>query len=143
MYVADIPLYAKKKLSRPEWFTDFSMFDRVKIVKLPKFWRRLSRNKFVAIAIGHKICYIMPERYDPYTPEGIAILAHELKHVAQYEKIGMGRFLVRYIIEFAKYGYRNISFEKEARRLHERVFTKLLEEKKQWVRNLSIYLSRN
>jgi hypothetical protein len=40
---------------------------------------------------------------------------HELKHVEQYERMGMLSFLARYFFEHLRKGYWNNSFEVEAR----------------------------
>jgi len=54
----------------------------------------------------------------------LLLLAHELTHVAQYRRLGVPRFLARYLREYARHrlagaghaeAYRNISFEREAR----------------------------
>jgi hypothetical protein len=42
-------------------------------------------------------------------------LCHELKHVEQYERLGTLLFLVKYGLEYLRKGYRNSSFEVEAR----------------------------
>lgn len=42
-------------------------------------------------------------------------LLHELKHIEQYQRQGMLRFLVNYLWESVKNGYRNNKFEREAR----------------------------
>ncbi|GEP95604.1 DUF4157 domain-containing protein [Chitinophaga cymbidii] len=40
---------------------------------------------------------------------------HEVCHVKQYRKYGFWRFLWLYVAQWTRVGYRNISFEKEAR----------------------------
>lgn len=40
---------------------------------------------------------------------------HELKHVEQYERLGVFRFLLRYFIEHLRKGYWNNALEAEAR----------------------------
>lgn len=42
-------------------------------------------------------------------------LLHELKHVEQYQRYGVLRFIVLYLYETVKRGYRNNRFEVEAR----------------------------
>ena len=62
--------------------------------------------------------------YDPFSPRGIALLAHELKHVQQYKKEGTIRFVLRYLWDWGRLGCkysREIPFENEAYDLEERV----------------------
>ena len=42
------------------------------------------------------------------------LIAHELIHVQQYEKLGIEKFMSRYLIELAMMGYRNAPLEVEA-----------------------------
>jgi hypothetical protein len=42
-------------------------------------------------------------------------LRHELAHIAQYERYGTTGFLLRYLYESMKHGYRQNRFEAEAR----------------------------
>lgn len=42
-------------------------------------------------------------------------LLHELKHVEQYQRYGVVRFILLYLYETIKNGYRNNKFEVEAR----------------------------
>ena len=42
-------------------------------------------------------------------------LCHEIIHVKQYEKLGILKFCILYLIECIKKGYRNNKFEIEAR----------------------------
>jgi GNAT superfamily N-acetyltransferase len=57
------------------------------------------------------------------TPEGLALLAHELTHVEQYRRHGIARFLCRYFSEYLRervrgnshaQAYAAIPFEREA-----------------------------
>jgi len=50
-----------------------------------------------------------------------SLLAHELKHVEQYERLGREEFLRRYIVECLSFGYHNSPLEREAR-LFQRLF---------------------
>lgn len=46
------------------------------------------------------------------------VLAHELAHVAQYERLGgIGPFLQQYLAEIAAHGYENAALEAEANRI--------------------------
>lgn len=42
-------------------------------------------------------------------------LLHELKHVEQYERYGVVRFLLLYMLQSIRYGYYNNKLEEEAR----------------------------
>lgn len=64
------------------------------------------------------------EQLERRSREAVALLAHELTHVAQYRRLGVPVFLARYLREYARQrlagvrhaeAYRNISFEREAR----------------------------
>ncbi len=44
-----------------------------------------------------------------------AWVCHELKHVQQFRQYGFAGFLLRYLVESARKGYRNNRFEREAR----------------------------
>lgn len=67
---------------------------------------------------------------DGSDPELLALLAHELEHVRQYRDLGTWRFRRRYLREYLAgrlrglghdAAYRNISFERAARVVEERV----------------------
>lgn len=85
--------------------------------KEKSFIARLAAGKLrvarVAVVIGRTIhlynCsseeFIKNERW----------LRHELVHIKQYQKHGIIRFFVLYLIESLKRGYRNNRFEVEAR----------------------------
>jgi hypothetical protein len=71
------------------------------------------RTKRIALVLGHTIHlhgttikeFISNKRW----------LLHELKHVEQYERLGMIPFLWRYLLESVRNGYYNNKFEVEAR----------------------------
>lgn len=44
-----------------------------------------------------------------------AWLLHELKHVEQYQRLGTLKFIIKYLLESVKHGYRHNKFEIEAR----------------------------
>lgn len=47
-------------------------------------------------------------------------VAHEMEHIRQFEQYGRLGFLVRYLRDWARYGYYNIPFEVAAREAAER-----------------------
>lgn len=74
--------------------------------------------------------YLVPGWKSDADAEALALLAHELVHVRQYRELGAWRFRWAYLREYlagrlAQLGheeaYRNISFERVARELEERV----------------------
>jgi hypothetical protein len=91
-----LPQEAIENLKRKEWFPDPSIVDRARVIILP-FCPRYIAKRRKAITLGHLIIFTKPRYYDPYSIPGLALLAHELKHVEQYEIGGMLRFLGRYL----------------------------------------------
>ncbi len=71
------------------------------------------RSSSVALVIGRTIHLhgISKEGFITNT----AWVKHELKHVAQYERMGTWRFLWVYLFYSIKFGYRNNPLEIEAR----------------------------
>ncbi|MCJ7668730.1 MAG: DUF4157 domain-containing protein [Anaerolineae bacterium] len=134
-----LPQEAIENLKRKEWFPDPSIVDRARVIILP-FCPRYIATRRTAITLGHLIIFTKPRYYDPYSIPGLALLAHELKHVEQYEIGGMLRFLGRYLSlqdpvgkEWLKVGYdlNRHPYEKEAY-----VFQNLVKErlKEEWAR---------
>jgi hypothetical protein len=68
--------------------------------------------------------------YDPFSPRGLALIAHELKHVLQYENKGTAKFVVRYLWDWGRLGRysKKIPFENEAYDLEEKVKEHLIRE---------------
>jgi len=78
--------------------------------------------------------YFAPGRYNPDSLEGIAMIAHELSHCAQYKSYGTWRFRALYVgcwlKEFWRHGsfdkaYSQNRFEVAARAMEERVLADL------------------
>jgi hypothetical protein len=76
-----------------------------------------------AVTFGETI-YFAPGHYAPATNEGVALLAQELAHVAQFRALGTWRFAARYLAAYftgrlSGHGrhaaYWNIPFERAAR----------------------------
>lgn len=81
--------------------------------------------------MGHLIIFTKPQYYDPCSIQGLALLAHELKHVEQYRREGLLRFLRRYLSHWLKVGY-NLDrhpYEREATEFEARVQAQLQEER--------------
>lgn len=70
----------------------------------PKVWKffPIPLSKDVdGITLENNI-YLRPGSYDPSTPEGLALLGHELVHVGQYAREGLTRS--KYLREMMKHG---------------------------------------
>ncbi len=87
----------------------------------------------VGYANRYKI-YFAPGAYRVDTIEGLALIAHEVAHCAQYRKHGAWRFRARYLAAYFKNrfsgmdhlkAYRSIPFEIEAREVEEQVYRAL------------------
>ena len=117
---AKIPACAVNLLARKEWFADLTVFERVKLSKTTSVARllsdpRVNRSDVSAITLRRTIYYRKLDRFDPHTPKGLALLAHEIKHVGQYERDGLARFNFNYIWAFLRRGYgRAIPYEAQA-----------------------------
>ena len=124
-----LPQEAIEKLKRKEWFTDPRVVERARAVILP-FCPRYIATRRTAITLGHLIIFTKPRYYDPGSITGLALLAHELKHVEQYEIEGIFRFLWRYLREWLKVGYDldRHPYEKEAYAFQNLVEKRLKEE---------------
>ena len=72
--------------------------------------RALPERRFgvAGITAGHGILLGVRHAYDP------RVLAHELAHVAQYERLGMRAFALRYLTELLSVGYFRAPLELEA-----------------------------
>ena len=71
-------------------------------------------RKFIAITFGKQIFIKrMPEEIEELSRE--RLLRHEKKHSEQYARYGFIGFLIRYLILWIKYGYKDHPLEIEAR----------------------------
>ena len=116
----EIPACAVRLLARPEWFADPGIVQRTKLAKARGLARRLSSPRFAgteiaAIALGHTIYFRQMEAYNPHAPRGLALLAHEIKHIEQVERYGLVSFYWRYWLDYRRQGYGEaLPFETEA-----------------------------
>ncbi len=125
---ARIPGCAVNLLARSEWFTDPNVVTRARLSEAGWVARLLSSKLFAgtgisAITLGHKINFRKLDRYDPHSPRGLALLAHELKHVEQFERYGRVGFYVKYLWDYLRYGYgkERLAIEEEAYRFQAQV----------------------
>lgn len=125
--MGSLPEQAKRALKKKEWFVDPGIVDRARFFVLPFCPRFLSQRRS-AITLGHII--ILTKNYKPGTVEGLALLAHELKHVEQYKRWGIFRFLWRYLKEWLRVGYDldRHPYEKKAYDFQKRVRKRLKED---------------
>jgi len=121
-----LPQDAIESLKWKEWFPDPSVVDRARAVILP-FCPRYIAMRRRAITLGHLIIFTKRRYYDPCSPQGLALLAHELKHVEQYRREGLCRFLWRYFSHWLKVGYdlERHPYEREATEFEARVRAQL------------------
>ena len=127
--MGNLPEQAKRALKRKEWFVDPYIIDRARLFVLPCCPRFFSERRS-AITLGHLVIFTKPGYYDPYSVRGLALLAHELKHVEQYRREGLVRFLWRYLSHWLKVGYdlKNHPYEREATEFEARVQAQLQKE---------------
>lgn len=59
-----------------------------------------------ALTFGDHVL-IRPERYSPGTPRGLALIAHEAMHVAQYRRYGRVGMVARYLWGQIRCGFRH------------------------------------
>ena len=129
-----IPACAAKMLARPEWFTDPGIVSRARLspaIGLAQLFsgKFFARTEIGAITLGRVIYFRMLEQYDPHSPWGLAFLAHELKHVEQYEKDGWPKFYAQYLWAYAFHGYgESVPFEAEAYEFQRHVQAHLIAE---------------
>ena len=132
---ARIPGCAVNLLARPEWFADPNVVTRARLSEAGWVARLLSSKFFAgteisAITLGHKINFCKLDRYDPHSPRGLALLAHELKHVEQFEHYGRVGFYLKYLWDYLRHGYgkEGLAIEKEAYRFEAQVKVHLTRE---------------
>lgn len=121
-----LPQDAVENLKRKEWFPNPSVIDRARAVILP-FCPRYIAKRRRAITLGHFVIFTKRRYYDPRSIHGLALLAHELKHVEQYRREGPLRFLWRYLFHWLKVGYdlERHPYEREAAELETRIQAQL------------------
>lgn len=115
-----LPACCIKVLGRPGWY-DPALLTSVRLRPATLFVRtisspRVAGTEVTATTIGSTIYFREPKGFDPHSPAGLALLAHELRHVEQYqERGGVVRFSIDYVLEYLRGGYgTEISFEAEA-----------------------------
>lgn len=93
----------------------------------PWWLRPFLQRGVIGIALGRRI-YIAPEMLERPAGEVEQLIRHELAHVRQVARLGLIRFLWRYLAEYialrrqgksSSAAYNAISFEREAREAEE------------------------
>jgi hypothetical protein len=129
-----IPRCAMTMLAREEWFADIDILEKITLAPATWFARfvsspRFNRRSVSAITLGHTIYYRKLDRFDPHTARGLALLAHEAKHVEQQERDGVVWFHINYLLDYRRYGYgKKIRYEKEAYALQDKIMAHLVKE---------------
>jgi len=116
-----LPPCAINLLARGEWFTDPGIVARTNFADANAIARFLSSPRFAgrddiwAITLGGTIHVRMPEAFDVHSAVGLALIAHEIKHVEQYEREGLFNFMRKYLQSYrAEGGYSSaVAFETE------------------------------
>ncbi len=129
-----IPDCVVRLLARPEWYVDPGIVRRAKL-KLASgvvaflSSERFSKGRAKAITLGKTIYFCGIEQFQPHTPRGLALIAHELKHIEQYERDRLLGFYARYLWGYIRHGYgKEIGYEATAYALEAAVKAHLQEE---------------
>jgi hypothetical protein len=118
---AKCPPCAVRILDRREWFEFPGIVASTRLAKARGLSRILSSKRLAgveiaAIALGSTIYFRRTDQFNPHTVAGLALLAHELKHVEQYKRDGLLKFLARYVWDYILHrGYsEKLRYEAEA-----------------------------
>lgn len=103
-------LNAKVKDILQSWYPELDL-DQVKITRggmIAWFFGRFF--KAAAVTIGRNIYFTKKSYWHPGDCQdicGLSLLVHELKHVEQCEKMGVGHFILKYIWDWVAAGFRD------------------------------------
>lgn len=101
---------------------------------IPRYVRAFSFGEPLGYTDRNRI-YFAPEAYRIDCPEGLSLIAHEIAHCCQYQKLGKWRFRANYLLAYfrnrlrgmnAEIAYAQIPFEIEARQIEREVLSMLL-----------------
>lgn len=118
-------------LNRPEWFPNPETLQKAHLAYATGIPRLLSseffaKTKIAAITLGATVYFRADGVYNPHTPVGLALLAHELKHVEQYLERKLVKFYSRYMWDYLRHSYgKKITFEAEAYAFEKVVFKQI------------------
>jgi hypothetical protein len=106
-----VPPCAQRLLSRSAWFANPVVFERACLLPANRLARFIAsptfskRHDIAATTLGHAIYFQADGYFDPHSPAGLSLLAHELKHVEQIERKGTLRFYLSYLLDYLRQGY--------------------------------------
>ena len=98
-------------LGRSIWFADPTVIQRAKLAPANRLASFVSgptfskRTDIAATTLGHMIYFHGPHHFDPHSPGGLSLLAHEFKHVEQIERRGWFNFYLNYLFHYLRSGY--------------------------------------
>jgi len=101
---------------------------------IPRYVAIAAAEEPIGYTDGWRI-YFAPGCYRIDSPEGLALIAHEIAHCRQYQELGRWRFRAKYLAAYvqnrregmdAKTAYAQIPFEIEARKVERQVLSTLL-----------------
>src|SRR5215208_947054 len=121
-YKSMLPVYIKKILA--PYFPEIDLEDICICEPIPWY----VPMKAMAYTNRNHI-YFAPGCYDPDSLEGIAIIAHELSHCAQYKHYGTWRFRALYIGTWLSEFFRHRSFYKAYSQNRFEVAARVMEER--------------
>ena len=127
-----LPLEVQQLLA--PFFRDLDL-SRVRIHEgIPRYVTIAAAAEPIGYTDGWQI-YFAPGYYRIDSPEGLALIAHELAHCRQYHELGKWRFRAQYLAAYfqnrrngldAKTAYAQIPFEIEARKVERETLAMLL-----------------
>jgi hypothetical protein len=127
-----LPLEVQELLS--PFFPELDL-SRVRILEgIPRYVAIAAAAEPIGYTDGWKV-YFAPGCYRVDSPEGLALIAHEIAHCRQYHELGRWRFRAKYLAAYAqnrregmdaKTAYAQIPFEIEARKVERQVLSTLL-----------------
>ena len=97
-------------IETPSAFVERGDLERMRAVpnsRLPGYLRT------GAVTIGYRV-FMRTGRFDEETPCGLALIAHESRHVGQYRKMGIPLFLLRYMVGNVTSGFSHDKHPMEA-----------------------------
>jgi hypothetical protein len=109
------------------WFPDLDMQSVTLVHGGPVCWFVRSVIKQGAMTVAPYVFY-GKSSFDPARARSLALLAHELKHVEQYRQRGRAGFLLKYLVDKARNGFKyseTLPLEQEAYELQREVEKKL------------------
>jgi hypothetical protein len=93
-------------------------FSKVKVKEGGFITTFLKLFKYRGITLFRSIYYVKGSVKEDEMP---TFLAHELTHTLQYRREGVITFIIKYIVEVIKKGYKNSKYEEEAK-YYEKMF---------------------